>query len=277
MTKKRTQDEIDLYPTFAATLPFYTWQNLSPHLRLNFSKMKQFLGILRRTKYQLDQFGETRNVEVKEFIDKHPNLYESIANNVSVGQMNFKGATDAEDVLHTMDLFIEQWNKGGNGKHIDPQILFHLATAFAEYRSTGNKKSLDQVFKLEDYQNTHKDPFTIPADIKKFGYLLIEKGKTKTDTAKNKDLKGKSKDYYVENFDGKKSKDKYAYKWDILQDYLFENCIVKKAPTAPIPSYRKNIKKHWGIELPERCEFDYTRMTDEWDKDEIKELLRGLR
>ena len=275
MNRKRTQDEIDLEPTFASTLPFYTWQKCDPNMRLNFAKMKQLLGILRRTKYQLEQFGETRNIEVKEFIDKHPNLYESIANNVSVGQMNFKGAADAEDVLHTMDLFIEQWNKGDKGKHIDPQILYHLACSFAEYRRPDNKKSLEQIFKLEDSQNTHKDPFTIPTDIKKFGYILIEKGVNKTEASK---LTGDmSKDYYVENFDGKKSKGKYAYKWDILQDYLFEKCIVGKAPTAPIPSYRRNIKRYWGIDLPERCEMDYSRITDDWNKDEIKDLLRRLR
>lgn len=41
------------------------------------------------------------------------------------------------------------------------------------------------------------------------------------------------------------------YKWDFLNEYLVTNAIVKNNPTFLTDAQRKQIKKYWGIELPE--------------------------
>jgi hypothetical protein len=267
MSRKRTQDEIDLMPTFWSCMHLYSWQNLSPHLHYNFSKMKKLLGILRRTQENIKRFGETQNIEVKEFIDANPLLYDVLVKKVSVLQIYYDGGYDKEDVEVAMDCYIEQYDKGL--QYLDPTILRHIAVAFKQYRSPDNKKSLDQIFKQKDYKKETKDPFTIPEDIRKFALKLIEtKGITKKVAV---DSMGKgSYDYYIDNFE--------KYKWDILSDYLFDKCIVGKTPTAPIPTYRKNITKFWdGIVLPERNEFVESLLPDDTDFMTVRDNLRNLR
>lgn len=269
MDRRRTQDEIDLMPTFYGCMHLYSWQECHPELKFNFGKMKKLLGILQRTIENLKRHGTTQNVEVAEFIKTNPTLYQTLVYRVTLGQIQVgKGAFDGENVRTAMEIYTLQHKR--NPQEIDPIILNALNNAFTEYLDPKNKKTLDHIFKQSDYKVDYKDPFTVPDDVREFAHKLIEtKGITKTACVDF--MPGeKGYDYFDDNFK--------VYKWIILNDYLFEKCILGKAPTAPIPSYRKNITKFWDkIVLPERCEFMESLVEENADKESIKKSLQDLR
>lgn len=268
MDRKRTQDEIDLMPTFFSCMHLYSWQECHDNLKFNFGKMKKLLGILQRTIENLKRHGTSQNIEVVEFIKTNPTLYQTLVYRVTLGQIQVGGgAFDGENVRTAMEIFTHQYK--ANPQLIDPIILKALNDAFITYLDPKNKKTLDHIFKQQDYKQDYKDPFTVPEDIRKYAHKLIEtKGITKKRGA---ELMGDgSYDYWSDNFE--------KYKWIILNDYLFEKCILGKAPTAPIPTYRKNITKFWDkIVLPERCEYVESLVEDNRDKETIKWALHDLR
>lgn len=283
-TKLITQDDIDIIPNLLSSIGYYTWSNLHPSLNLNKAKMKKLMQALRRTWNHVLRFGNSQNKEIQKLYEDNAKVWYKVIYTVSLGHLQEEGAYDREDVEFAMQAYCYQWERG---VFPDPIILQSIYRAFNKYLDP-NKPShvgLDHIFKLKEDKVKHRDPYTIPDGIRKFAAKLIETGDTKAaivrslrleqatgfvkrDISPEKAPKLKGLDYYTDNFK--------IYKWWILDDYLFEKAIVKKNMFALTTKQRERVKKHWGIELPEKLHLLEEKIPA-GDIEAIRRMLNKLR
>jgi len=299
-----TQDDKDLMPTFHACKNIYTWAECNENLIINKSKLKKLIGILRRTYRQILQLGDTPNKKVLAFINANPNLYITLMYRVSTGQLLRKGGFDKDDVLTAMDIYCHQYERN---EPIDPTIMLALYNAFKEYRDPERKpcRTLDHILKLQKSQNEGNDPFTVMPEIRQFANAMVfgEEVRTKIEAVErvqgiqeeewftaNKERLDPSNQYIdyleYEEFvaDAEKPKVKQydffvnnfkVYKWDILNDILFETAILNKAPHKIDADARARIKQYWGVVLPDRLEIKEELIPEE-DRAVVKEMVAQL-
>ena len=268
---KMTEDDKRLEPLLLQCVGITSWANTHPQLKLNFARFKELADLLRRTRNEVLKTGSSENELVAEWLKNNTNLAYIIMWQSALGHITLNDHS-RDDVLDAMHLFTLNYEQK---EPINPVIIGGLYRAFKEYLDPNKKdyRTLDQIMRLKGDKSHSNNNLVIPEKMRTFTHMIIETQKTKTAIAKelkekDTDKRPKGYDYYNDNFD--------IFKWNILNDYIWEKAVVGKNRLAILPKQRARITEFWdGYELPEKLYVD-ENLVPSGDIEYIRQLQKRL-
>jgi hypothetical protein len=233
--------------------------------------MKELADLLRRTRNDVLKNGSSENKVVEEFLKNSTDLAYIIIWQSALGHITLNDHS-RDDVLDAMHLFTINYEQK---KPINPVIIMGLYRAFKEYLdpSKPDYRTLDHIMRLIPDKSHPNNNLVIPEKMRTYTHMIIETQDTRTAIVEklkkqDKGKRPKGYDYYNDNFD--------IFKWNILNDYIWEKAVVEKNRLAILPKQRARITEFWdGYVLPEKLYVD-ENLVPSGDIEYIRELQRRL-